>query len=322
MNFENFLKEALIQDFWNSKQVYCFRGKTYNALFFDFLWNKLYTCAVLPCPKKSLNCDAIKLSYQSILGQSVLGMSNFYWLGEVAESGKKDKFVEYILNYQGPNVISFFTTSDLKNNKNNLEIVDINSNINLKEFNLFSSFLGIKLSVKKVAVINKIFGQHEILTLDAACMLINYLELVGQSFISELPDYLTQIIGTRADLNQLSNFFFSGQQDSFFILWSELEAKYPDVFWIAFWSDQIWRAFHVVEYLNNRDFVKAKQMSYGLPFSFINKYYTGFKNYYLHELYQNLYKIDCAIKNGSNFYSLDHFYLQHYLVMSSKNKRN
>jgi hypothetical protein len=241
-------------------------------------------------------------------------MANFYWLNEVPEPGKKDKFLEYLLDYQGPNIVAFYTIGDVKksDHKKNLQIIDINSSITWREFNLILNFLANKLPAKKLAVANKIFNEQEMLDVDVACMLINYLELVSVSFIDNLPEYLSQIIGSRPILNQLSNFFFARQQTAFFSLWSELESKYSDMFWIAFWSDQAWRAFHVVECLNNKNFVRAKQLSYGLPFGFINKYWTGFNQDYLHSLYEDLYEIDCSIKKGSSFYSLDLFYLKHF----------
>lgn len=314
MNFENFLKAVLTHDFWISKQVFCFKGQAYKPLFFDFLWNRLCSGMMLPFSKKSLNVDDIKLSYRSILEQSILGMSNFYWLGEICESGKKDKFVEYLLDYKGPNFVAFFASMDIKfsSAKSNIEIIDIPSNVNLHEFNLVLKMLSIKLSSKKIVVAEEIFNDFETLDLNFACMLINYLEFISISCVDELPEYLAPIIGSQAALNQLSNYFFNLQQKPFFSLWFELESKYPEVFWVSFWSDQVWKAFHVTRYLKNKDFVKAKQVGYGLPFGFINKSWSGFEKDYFYRLYQDLYKIDCALKKGSTFCSLDLFYLKHF----------
>ncbi|KKQ33513.1 MAG: hypothetical protein US49_C0001G0193 [candidate division TM6 bacterium GW2011_GWF2_37_49] len=311
MNFEDFLKRAIDRTFWESKKVFCFRGRFCELLFFHFLWNKLVEIDALPFPKKSINADTLKNNFEQTLGQSVLGMSNFYWMGDLSDQGKKDKLIGYILKYSGPHHLAFFTSSEV--GKSDLvEFIDINQSISAREFDLLLQFLGSRLTSKKLSVARQFFDQQKELGPDVVCMLINYLELVSANMVDDLPDYLAPIIGAQPALNQLSNYFFNKQPKPFFALWSELESTYPEMFWVSFWADQVWRAFHVVGYMKNRDFIKAKQLSYGLPYAFINKQWSSFSPAYLHSLYQDLYKIDYAVKMGSSFHSLDLFYLGHF----------
>lgn len=314
MNFQLFLKAASDKNFWQQKRVFCFNGKVCPILFFHFLWTKLSDSNILPFTKKSISADFLKDNIDQILGQSILGMANFYWLGDLSDQGKKDKLVDYIFKYQGPHKIAFFTSNEIKKTElfPGLQVINISQTISMADFDLLLNIFRSKVSPKKLTVVGQIFTEQQELGLDESCMVMNYLELVSVNLVDCLPAYLAQIIGSQPSLNQLSNYFFSRQAKQFFGLWVELESKYPEMFWVTFWADQIWRSFHVIELMNKKDFVKAKQMSYGLPFAFINKTWTSFSRDYLHELYQNLYKIDYSIKKGSTFYSLDLFYLSHF----------
>jgi hypothetical protein len=315
MKFKDFLQSVSQPDFWTSSKIYCFTGSEFCSLFFNKIFNFLEQNQKLPYPKKSLSSENLKNEYHSYLEQSILGNYNFYWLGNLSEQSKNTKLLNYLFNYQGCHTIAFFVPNDFKNLKlsDNAVQIEIDSNINISDVKAIVTLFNPKISDKKIALIDKIFGINSDIDIDSACMLINYFELINvNSSMDESCSYLCKIFGVQPVLSQLSNAFWTKNSKDFFKIWQKIEPNYPEVFWVIFWSEQIWKAYHTISFLNQKNFVKAKQMSYGLPFSFISRDFKNFKPASLVSLYENLYEIDFAIKNGSTFYSLDLFYLNHF----------
>jgi hypothetical protein len=95
-----------------------------------------------------------------------------------------------------------------------------------------------------------------------------------------------------------------------------MQESYPQLFWIVFWSEQVWRAHFVVTFLKDNNITQARSMSRRLPFSFIK---TLWKKYSLKELAEAnsfLYKADYAAKTGSTFCTLDLFFTNHFNNLS------
>jgi hypothetical protein len=120
------------------------------------------------------------------------------------------------------------------------------------------------------------------------------------------------ILGAAPSLSALTEAFFAKDAQRFFSLWSALEKEYPEIFWIIFWSDHVWRAYNVIQFLQEKNFVQAKRMSFRLPYSFINRDWQKNSPSELVQAYQNLYSIDFALKKGSSFTALDLFYVNYF----------
>lgn len=313
MDFKTFLKSALNKDFWSTSKCLCFNGTDFCPLFFNTLFNILDKNQTLPYLKKTLTTDVLKNEYQAELEQGILGLYNFYWLGDLSSHSKNTKLLSYVGSYQGPHFISFFISNDskIKMPKSATQI-NIDSKVGIEEFKPLISIFSTKLSDKKILLIDKIFADRGQIELDSACMLINYLELMNMNLANQAHDYLSNIFGVQPALSKISSAFWIKNEREFFKIWQEIGTMYPNVFWVIFWSEQIWKAYQTILFLNQKNFVKAKQASYGLPYSFINKDYNNFKLADLYRLYENLYEIDFAIKKGSTFYSLDLFYLNYF----------
>lgn len=314
MNFKNFLQKATEEDFWKSAKIFCFKGSDFCSIFFSELFEFLERDRKLPYSKKNLLAENLKSEYHSYLEQSILGNYNFYWLGNLSEHAKNTKLLNYISNYEGLHVISFFIPNDFKNFKCSINAVqiEIDSNIDIEDAKKVITLFSPKMPDKKIAMLGKIFNGKNDIDIDSVCMLINYFELISINALDDSFAYIANIFGSQPVLSQLSNAFWTKNTKDFFNIWKKIESSYPEVFWVIFWSEQVWKAYNVILFLNQNSFVKAKQISYGLPFSFINKDFKNFKLDDLLCLYENLYKIDFAIKKGSTFYSLDLFYLNYF----------
>lgn len=314
ISFKNFLQSAVEEDFWKSSKIFCFKGSDFCSIFFSKLFEFLERNQKLPYSKRSLLAENLKNEYHSYLEQSILGNYSFYWLGNLSEQAKNTKLLNYLSNYDGLHIISFFIPNDFKNfklPKNALQI-EIDSNINIDEAKKIIALFSPKMPDKKIAMLSKIFNGRNDIDIDSVCMLVNYFELININALDSSFAYIAKIFGMQPVLSQLSNAFWTKNTKDFFYIWQKIESSYPEVFWVIFWSEQVWKAYHTILFLNQKNFVKAKQISYGLPFSFINKDFKNFRLVDLTYLYESLYDIDFAIKKGSEFYSLDLFYLNYF----------
>jgi hypothetical protein len=250
------------------------------------------------------------------LSQSILGDVNFFWIGELdlgANDKKTKEFSNFILKYQGPNYLSYATTkqeSSLINDKACLVTIDVSVSIDL--FGKLLKFFDVNLTQIKSVLIKKFFSQVDAVSLDSACMLINYLDLVNIKSADIYLQYLLELFGEKPSLSLLSECFFAKKTTEFFNIWSKVSTEYSDVFWVVFWSEQIWRANAFIKYLSDKKFVEAKRASSRLPYSFTNTYWKMTSVKQLARLYDFLYEIDFKCKSGSMFCSLELFFLKYF----------
>jgi hypothetical protein len=303
---------------WQSTNKVCFKNNASSPLFFQQILKQMEETKSLPAERLKLNLDSIDFkTLFSTLSQSVLGSTNFFWLGEIdldSKDKKQKEFVNYILNYDGPNFIAFSTsTESSKLTFKNGVVVKIENNINIDLFEKLKLFFNINFTSLKAEVIKIFFKQVKTIQLDAACMLLNYIELVSARFTDEYLRYLLTLYGETPSLNLLSESFFSKKANDFFNVWGKVHGEYTDIFWLVFWSDQIWRAHNFIKNIENKNFIEAKKSSSRLPFSFTNTHWQKHKCSDLAKCYNFLYSVDYKIKRGSQFCALDFFYLKYFL---------
>ena len=92
------------------------------------------------------------------------------------------------------------------------------------------------------------------------------------------------------------------------------------MFWIAFWTNKLFRAYYFIQFFKKKDFAQARSISYGLPFMFVKRDWQNFSLDQLSKYHDFLYTSDFKFKTGSTFYSLDLFYLNHFCVKDTKKK--
>ncbi|MCB9492943.1 MAG: hypothetical protein H6679_01560 [Epsilonproteobacteria bacterium] len=318
MNLKIFLDNASSSSFWQSTRVFCFTGPSYQPTFFHDVFKHLDLVNTLPAPKRKLDSSTLdKNSLNAQLSQTILGQQLFFLLGNIEEIKNKkqrEEIITFLLAYRGPHYVTFFIP-ELKNKPSkDIQTIVLDQAVDHKTFSALSTFLTLKHSQGKQAIIKKIFSSVQSMSLDQACMLSCYIDLINPKTASETHDYVLRLLSTELpSLNQLSEHFFAKNAPEFFSTWTQVKDEYPDVFWVTFWSEQIWRAYHVKKFLAAQNFVHAKRMSYRLPYSFLNRHWKTFKLSDLADAYSMLYTIDYSIKRGSTFTSLDLFYAKHFL---------
>lgn len=315
---KKFIIDAQKKDFWQNGHSICFCGHVYPGLFFATLFARLHAQKLCEAPYKKILLDDI--DYKTVCGllsQSMLGMTSRYWIGDVSQDiseKKRKEFISYFVRYQGPHAIAFFLDSDEKIvPTESCTVVSLDQGIDAATALALFELFGLSCDERRLKIIKSVFQQNgESLSLDAACLLMNYLELLPTKNADQAVNYVMKILGTTPSLSLLAEAFFAKQAQKFFGLWSVLEKEYPDIFWMMFWSEQVWRACNVIKFLQEKNFVQAKRMSIRLPYSFINRDWQKSSVPELARAYQNLYSIDFAIKKGSSFTSLDLFYSNYF----------
>ncbi len=314
------------------KQVTCFVGADYPYLFFTKLFSFLDKKKWLPAEYRTLNFESTdKKELQSSLSQTFLGEKSFYWLSNatVKSTDKKGtNLLQFILKYNGPHFVAFYLdktkgakflkSSFVKNSK--INIVELGDDFDLTFIKKLFDFFEFEISKNKLELFKSLFsgrsnrpGGSNSFSLDQICMLMQYFDLISPRHANDFVAYLAGIVNqTSPSLNLLGNYFFENKPQQFFDVWSKVQKDYPDIFWISFWAEKIYRAYFVVKFLKDKQEGKARSLSFGLPYMFIKRDWKSFSLNKLSNYHNFLYTNDFKIKTGSKFCFLDLFYLNHF----------
>lgn len=230
----------------------------------------------------------------------------------------QQKIINFLLNYNGPNSILFFVPSDVNIPRGKKsDSIEIENSVTFAEFKILTQFFESAISSEKLLLVKKFFANSKDISFDFACSLLNYLELINAKYIDELFAYLSTGLYLEPSLFQLSESFFAVKPKQFFKLWSNVHDNYSEMFWLAYWSEQIWQASHVIKFLKNKEFAQAKRMSYRLPYSYVDRHWRRMSLDHLSSLSDQLYGIDFALKRGALFPGvLDVVFCKHFLSLA------
>ncbi|MEX2438093.1 MAG: hypothetical protein WD449_02460 [Candidatus Babeliales bacterium] len=279
----------------DTNAVFAFKGAVYPYLMFPLLirpWALRYGAIQV--------LAAISTSFASIQGQlsqTFLGQQSTFWLGSLDELSKHDydQLIKYLEQYEGPHRVLFYTANELKLAHG--QTIEIPQKLSMQDaYSLVQGDEQFQLRVK--TFINAIYKQVGECTIDQACLMVQYGALIGRHHTHFIQEWLAKIIPGEASLFTLSTYFFARKPSLFYKEWLLIKDNYPDVFWIIYWSEQVWRASYYIQ-LRGNNFVAAKRIAYRLPFSFINNDWKKIAPVELMQAHSELYQIDCDVKNGA-----------------------
>ncbi len=236
---------------------------------------------------------------------SFLGMSLIYFLDiRIVDDKKRLAIVQYVRQYKGPHFLIIITDQIIKD----LPLVDL-FNITLPMYNqLFEIFYPTYVRKKSSVIVEKLFQQLSIISIDTACIMMQYQIVLGNNTTQFMQEWLDEIVMPEKSLFMLSSHFFAKNSAMFWKYWNTIKNDYPDIFWVTFWSEQLFRAHGYIWYRKNKP-AESKNIAHRLPFSYIQKDYKRYSHYELAKAHDCLYNHDYYIKNGGT-QSLDLFYLQ------------
>lgn len=307
MEFNVALKNITTPSWITQYRAIIFTGtptQEYPVLFFSLLMQQL----------KKQHAQPVQTiqegdSYPSILHRlesSFLGMTSIYWLGDLQryDQATREKLTTYIESYQGPNsIVAYISGYTGKSSKHRLQ-VELPAQITKKHMQELCTLLG----NGRVRNAPDLSIYEKQLTLDRACLLIQYLSVVGSGIHDFSEQWLSFVIVPEQSLFTLSQYFFARDGMRFFKQWSTVKDLYAAPFWISFWSEQLWRASLFIQLSEQQNFAEAKRISYKLPFSFIQRDWKKVTADELKRAHDVLYQCDYAIKNGGDENVLEMFY--------------
>jgi hypothetical protein len=304
MELSQFIKQS-VQHFDNpSLFVFVFKGSVYPHIFFSHLFDLL--AEKLSYEQKFL--DLQESSWKAQLSTSFLGMSCIYWLSDltVLKPKQKEELLLFLQEYQGPHKIILFgdAKTEVSCKKNGMMIV-CPDKIFYDDAKHFLSAKDLSQASQQAVFLQKIYKVKTYFSLDELYSVQEYASLVPEDASEFYDRWMSRLVVPETSLFQLSQLLFEKNEEKFFALWLLMKDLYTPMFWVSFWSDQMYKAYFYIEFFSNNNSARTKAMSFGLPFSFI-KY--GYKNYKLDEIqkfHQALFKVDTVLKQGSNEYILD-----------------
>jgi hypothetical protein len=298
--------------------VVSFQGSEYPLIFLFRFFSRL---KVLNPHFSSLDSQEESIEAQAGLTISFLGMRMLYWLKNVAEltATQKKEWMKFIQGYEGPHCIFYF--EQVSSSKKTTDTVDaeqlhieLPQTIDRELYQEIYSFLYPDTPLEPHFVF-QLFRQGQTLSLEEACLCMAYQTVVGKKCEAFFEQWFSHLVVPQKSLFALSQSFFAQQPKAFLAQWKACKDSFPDEFWIAYWSEQLWQASLFVGRALTQGVVEAKKGTYRLPFSFLNKDWQRYSLEQLAQSHDMLYRLDYSMKNGTVTYGLEVWYHQ-FLRMS------
>lgn len=292
-------------------KVFCFSASLYPLLFFyhliAFFKRNGTNIETLSCVT---DVSAIKalLSTMSFSGKTVYWLEGFYMLPEK----KQQEMLQYLCTYQGPHSVLLFSDKVLpdlsvKGPVDGMHVIPLPHDITLQDL-LTIRFLVNENLQDKSAFTSQLGMYADYLSLDSICLFAHYELVLGKSADDFFTHWIMRIIDPSSSFFVLSQYFFSKNPKLFFKQWAVFSEQYMPTFWVAFFADQIWRAYVYCDLMKQKKYVDAKKVQYKLPFSFINRDWSLYSLSELRNAHQTLCTMDFRLKNGGSQMCLEHFY--------------
>ena len=316
----------MTNEFWQNHPVVVLTGAAYPLLFCSQFLKKMEQKGLLVSKPLVLLPSTIDVSeFESRLSQTFLGSSVCYWLGEI--TGRLDKkmtrMLEILSTYTGPHQVLLFLPTETKvpnnfwNKRSEPACIMLPDTVDRSDFEALAAFVG-QAPVVHNQLLDDLFAVTSTLPLDTACMMNEYLLLISAGQRDQFRALLPQVIEPSRSLYSLASAYFARDSKSLYETWHDISQQYPDMFWLVFWSEQFWQAYHAITFLRQHDFAKARKVGYRLPIAFTKYAWKQFTPHELKAAYQFLYTADYRLKRGSSFAVFDLLYSNHFTGVFAK----
>lgn len=244
--------------------------------------------------------------FESMLRTSFLGQLQTIWLGDLSllSAVQRKKVIQFLSEYNGPHkVMCFASQKELLAGTS--AFIDLDEPLQKADLDtVFQYFYGTDAE----SFIKMVKQNYKTMSLDRVLLLAHYSSVLGGKTERFMQQWYEKIILPEESLFTLTQAFFARKRDLFFRSWIGLQDAYAGPFWTTFWSEQLWRAYHVVNFMKSNQLTQAKQMSYRLPFSFMQRDWKTVNVQELQRAHHFLYTVDRAVKLGGSLLGLETFY--------------
>ena len=284
--------------------------KQYPHLFFSFLLDFIKKKQGLS--SLVLDLERIRLEEAMVKVSMVpFGGSLLYWTTYLGVGGhkKSESFLRLLTHYMGVNTVMLNVSHAMLIPKGTTHInyIEVEETCDRKLFDLLMSYFTPGIEKMERNKLIKLVFQGAAVSIEEGCSFLRYVDILGCNV-----SLLSMILAENASVSHsslffLSRYFFAKEAKNFFTLWFFLCKRYSPLFWITFWSDQMWYAFHYAYFRQREDLKQAKMVSFRLPFSFLQKDWSNYVSKELIVAHQFISSIDFHLKNGGHSFSLDLF---------------
>lgn len=307
MNFKQLLTSS---DLLSKNAVLGIKADEYPLLFLnrflDFVQKKV------SMSKRTLDLQATEIpQIVAQLEMSFLGQNNLYWLGDLSDLSVKAYayWLTYLASYKGPHKLVFFTKKDVKDDA--VMLIDLPQKVDRAIYkSMILPFLWSEENHETILMmLEYVFKQTGTLSLDQAVRLTDYALVVGAGRRVFVDSWIDALVQPESSLFNLSGALFSGNKKKFFEQWKKIKSEYEFPFWIAYFSEQFFRASYYVSYKKQNDLLQAKKIGFRLPFSFLQKDWKRWDCSLFQKAHQQVYDLDVQLKNGGSLTILDSLFL-------------
>ncbi len=277
----------------------------YHPLFMSFLLRMVKNTVDTSFVYLGLSDRQNEIEHQ--LSMLFLGQQQWYWLGSLDMLSTQQRlfWMKYLTHYSGPHVIWCHTKEQVSPTQSRC-VITLPEMLDYKEFENIARCLFSTLSDKKCRLFCSLFKEQRTLSLDSACIIMQYARVLS---VQQIPEFINEWIDvlfvTKYSLFTLSALFFAKDFSKFFSMWASLSRVYSVHFWISYWSEQVFRSHQYICAKHAKDIISAKKYAYRLPFSFIQRDWKKYTTEELREAHQRLYDLDFRLKQGGDERFLD-----------------
>jgi len=249
---------------------------------------------------------------KSQLEMSFLGERNLYWLGDLSKLAPKSYacWISYLSSYRGPHVVVFFTTKSVKSQ--DIALILLPDKVDFQSYKQLVPLLlerdaqcGLQAIKRVLHSAELVFKSVRVMRLDQSVRITDYMNVVGSSRNLFMQLWLESIIKPESSLFTLSGALLAGDKKGFLNQWKRLRGEYEFPFWMAYFSEQIFRAYCYVRYKKENKHFEAKKIGFRLPFSFIQRDWRRCDLDKLSVAHQRVYDLDIQLKTGGSLLTLD-----------------
>ena len=309
MDLSTFLGKVILDHALPNQSVICLHGLDQSpVLFFSAL--RVYL-RVLGIEKLDLSGAGFE-QYAPQLYTTFLGNRQIYWLGDSALLAENDhtRVLRLVSTYTGPHTLILFSGQTCATAQN--YGVALPEHIDKTLYMQLATLYQLpREQVDKIIA----YDNQKMLrkNLDETCLFLQYISVMGRVEHHDLHELIRLYGQAETSLFKLSQAFFEKKEPTFFRLWATLYTRYTPQFWIAFWSEQVWRAITYTVLMRAHNVTDAKSIGYRLPFALLQHGWKSINTDELKKAHTLLCDLEYDFKNGGNEHYLDLLYLKYFI---------
>lgn len=305
-----------IIDFFNNissiiadgKPVVCFTGEIYQPIFLEKI--KIFIEKQIGESIQKISPDQSLADIQIRLGTTFLGQQQWFWINSldvISTAKKKADFIQFIKHYTGPHrLVMFVAREDGELPVSPDQVYSIANSYTYDQIRKFSVLYEDSKPEIIAYFFSKLFAIKKEYSLDQLCLLKEYAGLLGNNMAQFFDNWIEKLVISDVSLFYLSQLFFEKNSTEFFIQWHKVRSLYSDQFWTAFFSEQLFKGYFYVLHKGQVP-LDQKQLTFGLPFSFLKHDWKMYRGQELQSAHQAIYEIELSLKRSGSLYQLDTF---------------